>query len=594
MRRLLYILLFILCAGVLLQAVGAKKTRSTCVNEVDTILYNYLYMEAERQNVLGNYDAALALMKEAHHVNPTALSAQYCLSMLYIRLQMPDAAINFMQRAAEGDTTHFWYNMTYATSMVQLQQYDKAEEVFKRIIRNHPQRPEVYESLAIAYIYQDEYDKALACYDSIETYMGNSPELTSYRVNLYDAKGDTAAAINIAEELVQNNPTNIYYAIYLSSVYSHYHCDSLRRALLDKVIAIDPEEPMLQIEQADYFLSQGDTLGFHREYAHVWDNMNIEYRDKYKIFENYIHQISYFAGDTSFFEAYRRMVELYPYESQLRKDYASILIYYERWDEAHEQVRTIAMQTDSCADWEQLLKVSLRPGRSADALEAGHKVIERGGDNGNTYMYISNALAIDERYDEAEMYIHKGLERCNEQNHAEKAVFYTLLGDIYSARDILDKCYQYYDSAMIYAPDNAWMLNNYAYKLAENGGDLLKAETMSVKAMKISPDNPTYIDTYAWIMFKMESYFIARVYMEQAIAKLDVNATDVAIYYEHYGDILAMSGDVDGAVEQWLKAQEAGGDSTILRKKIELKQYIEDETNSTDNSSDTTGVGNGM
>ncbi len=594
MRRLLYILLSILCAGVLFQAVGAKKSRSKSINEVDTVLYNYLYMEAERQNVMENYDAALALMQEAHHVDPTALSALYSLSTLYLRLQMPDVAITYMQRAAEGDTTNFWYNITYAGTMVQLRRYDETETIIRRIIRNHPQHPEIYESLALINICKNEYDKALACYDSLETYMGNSPELTSYRVDLYDAKGDTAKAIAIAEELVENNPTNIYYALFLSSVYSHYRCDSLRRELLDKMIAIVPEEPMLQIEQADYYLSQGDTLGFHREYARVWDNENVEYRDKYKIFEEYIQQISYFSGDTSFFEAYRHMIDLYPYEPQLRKDYASILLYYERWDEAHEQVRTIALQTDSCADWEQLLQVSLRPGKSDDALEAGCKVIDRGGDNITTYMYMGNALAIDERYDEAEIYIHKGLEQCNEQNSAEKAVFYTLLGDIYSSRNILDKCYQYYDSAMVYSPDNAWLLNNYAYKLAENGGDLLKAENMSVKAMNLSPDNPTYIDTYAWIMFKMESYFIARIYMEQAIAKLDIKETDVAVYYEHYGDILAISGDIEGAVKQWLKAQEAGGDSIILQKKIELRQYIEDETNSTDSNLDPTGVNDRM
>ena len=122
----------------------------------------------------------------------------------------------------------------------------------------------------------------------------------------------------------------------------------------------------------------------------------------------------------------------------------------------------------------------------------------------------------------------------------------------------------------------------------------MKAETMSAKALKLQPDNATFIDTYAWVMFRMESYFIARVYIEQAIAKLSPDDSDVATYCEHYGDILAMSGDIDAAVVQWRKAQDAGSKSITLNKEIEQKQYIENETNSIDNNNTSVGIDNRM
>ena len=47
--------------------------------------------------------------------------------------------------------------------------------------------------------------------------------------------------------------------------------------------------------------------------------------------------------------------------------------------------------------------------------------------------------------------------------------------------------------------------------------------------------------------------------------------------YEHYGDVLAVTGQEAEAVEWWKKALEAGGDSELLRRKISLKKYVENE-----------------
>jgi len=44
---------------------------------------------------------------------------------------------------------------------------------------------------------------------------------------------------------------------------------------------------------------------------------------------------------------------------------------------------------------------------------------------------------------------------------------------------------------------------------------------------------------------------------------------------EHYGDILFYLGNVDGAVDYWKKAQDAGGKSPLLERKINEKKYIE-------------------
>ena len=47
------------------------------------------------------------------------------------------------------------------------------------------------------------------------------------------------------------------------------------------------------------------------------------------------------------------------------------------------------------------------------------------------------------------------------------------------------------------------VLNNYAYFLSLEGRELEKALTMSSRAIALTDNNPTYLDTHAWVLFKL-------------------------------------------------------------------------------------------
>ena len=78
--------------------------------------------------------------------------------------------------------------------------------------------------------------------------------------------------------------------------------------------------------------------------------------------------------------------------------------------------------------------------------------------------------------------------------------------------------------------------------------------------------NPTYLDTYGWVLFEQGSYLMAKIYIEKAIeySKEDPSS-DI---HEHYGDVLYMSGDMEGAMREWLKAKELGSESEELNEKL--------------------------
>lgn len=61
------------------------------------------------------------------------------------------------------------------------------------------------------------------------------------------------------------------------------------------------------------------------------------------------------------------------------------------------------------------------------------------------------------------------------------------------------------------------VLNNYAYYLSLKKKDLQRAEEMSRKSNEIEPDNATYLDTYAWVLYQLKRYDEAKQYMDRAV-----------------------------------------------------------------------------
>ena len=154
----------------------------------------------------------------------------------------------------------------------------------------------------------------------------------------------------------------------------------------------------------------------------------------------------------------------------------------------------------------------------------------------------------------------------------DKASLYNLRGDFYHTLGERERMYADYDSTLIYDPGNINVLNNYAYYLSVEGRDLKKAQAMSAKTLEAEPLNATYLDTYAWILFKMKKYNEALGYMEKALRYLDRDNPEI---YEHYGDVLFMCGEKEKALENWHKAVQFNSTSPTLDQKIKQQKYLE-------------------
>ncbi|MBO4560783.1 MAG: hypothetical protein J5705_02295 [Bacteroidaceae bacterium] len=172
--------------------------------------------------------------------------------------------------------------------------------------------------------------------------------------------------------------------------------------------------------------------------------------------------------------------------------------------------------------------------------------------------------------DKALEILSKGLRKV--KTSRDKAELYSLRGDFHHTMQQFDLMYADYDSALIYYPDNQSVLNNYAYFLSLEDRDLERALQMSARSLEIEPLSSTFLDTYAWILFRLKRYKESLGYMEKALRYLDADNPEI---YEHYGDVLYMCGEKEKALENWHKAVQMNSTSKTIDRKIKEERYVE-------------------
>ena len=162
------------------------------------------------------------------------------------------------------------------------------------------------------------------------------------------------------------------------------------------------------------------------------------------------------------------------------------------------------------------------------------------------------------------------------------ADLYSVMGDLYHELGRDKDAFIAYDSCLTYQADNISCLNNYAYYLSLEERELDKAEEMSYRTIRIEPNNRTYLDTYAWILFQKERYAEAQKYID-IVCPPDSSDTALlndiglsGVVLEHAGDIAALNDNTEQALRFWQLAQKAGGRdlTATLPRKIKLKKYI--------------------
>ena len=125
---------------------------------------------------------------------------------------------------------------------------------------------------------------------------------------------------------------------------------------------------------------------------------------------------------------------------------------------------------------------------------------------------------------------------------SERISALTIMGDTYHQSGDKKKAYSYYEKVLQIDPEYVPVLNNYAYFLCLDGKKLKRAEEMSKITVDKNPDNPTYLDTYGWILFLRGRAAEAKPYFKHAMLYGGKDSKEVLL---HYSAVLHELGEED-------------------------------------------------
>lgn len=149
-------------------------------------------------------------------------------------------------------------------------------------------------------------------------------------------------------------------------------------------------------------------------------------------------------------------------------------------------------------------------------------------------------------------------------NREDTGRFLFSLGTAYEGNDQFEKTVDTFEQLLAMYPDHAAANNYLGYLLADRGLRLRYAMELIERALEMSPDNGAYLDSFAWVHFKLGNYDLALTNLKKAVDLLD----DDAVIYEHLGDVYKAMGDTDEATRQYNRALNIDPDSIIIKEKM--------------------------
>ena len=548
--------------------------------------YDALFLEAICERAKGNNDAAFDLLRRCVEIDSTKSEAYFYLSQYYGALKLREQAMACIEKAAALDPMNATYQETLADAYINLRQYDKAALVLERFYDQHRDRDDVLGILVQLYEEQHDYEAAIKTLTQLETIEGKSERLSYAKSNFYTQLGDKKAAIAEMKRLADQYPNDLNYrGLYANTLFVNGQKKKALEIYHD-ILRIEPENRNALMALLAYEKDEGDPDKADALTERVLLSKNLTSQDRVMLMRQEIGQSEQEGGDsTRVLYLFHRMLE----QPQMDADVAILCATYmnlkkmpnDSISRVLEQVLQVA--PDNAAARLQLVSYAWQADDMDKIISLCQDARQYNPDEMAFYYYQGIAYYKQEKLDDALDAFRNGISVINQQSNTEiVSDFYAVMGDILHQKGLDQEAFAAYDSCLAWKDDNYGCLNNYAYYLSEKEIRLDKAEQMSYRTIKAEPKNATFLDTYAWILFKQERYAEAKIYIDQT---LQCDSDTSAVLLEHAGDIYYHNGDREQALAYWQQAlakvspkSEVGSEDRrqILTRKIKLKKYIKE------------------
>lgn len=541
---------------------------ATEITEKAEMEYLYHFIEANKLKTLGYYDEAVANLTKCLEIKPGAAAVNYELANIYIFNKDYYKALSYAKIASEKDAKNIWYQLLYANLLLQNKDYKEAITSLEKAQKQHPENMEVKLLLASIYASNSKFSKkALALYNQLESNYGFNEKLAFEKEKLYMNLGETDKALEEIRKLTLLDPENPrYYGLYAESLINegkYTEAENVYKTLFE----LDPGNGLAHLSFGEYLLNKGEKEAALKEFMLGMQDESLDAKPKGNMIVKLETTYNKTVSKAEIIELIKAVNKVHIHNLQ---GHAMLADYYTADGEyalAREEIQIIlSKQKDVSRIWDQLHTLDYLLNDYQALYDHSKEAIELFPNYNKFYLMQGYACEKLKKYEEGIEMLEMGADFVvdDEQLASE---FYSQIGELENRLKRHQKSDAAFEKALEFNPKNMQVLNNYSYYLSMRGEKLDIALKKIELANIIAPDNSTYLDSYAWVFYKMNRFSEALEKIEKAIK---YGGDKSAVIVDHYGDILYRLNKIEAAKQQWKQAKQLGLSGPDIDYKIEF------------------------
>jgi len=534
-------------------------------------LSEHYFTEGMKFFILNDPAQAENWFKKALELTPDNAALNFMLGKIYLGKRDLNQALLYTDKALkEEDRNEHYYEQLIRIYKEQANLAEVAR-VYRKMISVFPGKIENYQNLAAILLYQRKNEEALSIYEEIGKKFGSSPELSKQKKELYLRLNKEDAAVNEARNLARLYPDDVSIQLSYIELLIDLNRKEEARTELIQLREKEPDNPYATFIMANLHREKGEEKEYFELLSLVFRNPEMGLDTKVNLLNDLRtrsggskemkKQIGRLAAD---------LQEAHPDDPNPYMIAGDLMLENNEKKEAWQQyLKAKNIDKTNYRLWYQLIVLDSELGKTDSMIVHSEQALEAYPNQAALWYLNGTAYLLSGKPEDAIPPLEQG-KRLAGSNPQLQLQFNIMLGDSYNELKDYDKSDSFYEEALEIDASNPHVLNNYSYFLSLRNTKMDRALEMAEKLITIAPENAAYIDTYAWVLYKLERYEEARNLLEKAI----LNTNDGTIV-EHYGDVLYKLGEKDKAVSEWIKASKLGQTSELIQQKISDRKLYE-------------------
>ncbi|NMB36654.1 MAG: tetratricopeptide repeat protein [Bacteroidales bacterium] len=532
---------------------------------------SHTYLDALQAYQIGEIAQAHSLFINEIKANPDNDAAHFYLAMIYSASENTHAkAEEEFKKAIKIDPDNYWYKYSLALFYAETDRIELTTVLLEELIEDFPKKSELYFTAINAYLNQSDITKALATLEKIEGKIGKSEMICLTKIDLMS-------------KLEDYSDKDIY--DYLEDYYKDCQSPRMATMLGDRYASLYNDSLALFYYNQAIDLDQGYAPAYYgrahlyqalRQYDRYFEDMSFFLKDPAispRLKSDYLNKLTESSQFVLAFPDETQQMVLDAYTTHPKDEEVTTMagVFFYRMDQPHYAIELMKQNyenhPESIGAAAQYLMLLYYQEMWDELIPECDQIIENFGYNFDIVQLRGIAYSLKKDYDSAI----RDFQLIASSSPRDSAVIVfanSMLGDLYYQKGDSKRAFRHYKKALKTAPNHAPALNNYAYYLATEGKKLKKARAMSEITIKQEPDNPTYLDTYAWILHLLGQNIEAKAVFKHAML---YGGKESAVILDHYGDVLFALKEYDLAFLYWNQAK-ALDDTLGIEEKIKAKK----------------------